>query len=103
MGEGIEIKGEITPAFAEILTGDAVTFLAKLARTFTAQRDALLTARKDRQALINAGNQPDFLPDTQHIRESAWQVAPVPVDLQDRRVEITGPTCLLYTSDAADE
>ncbi|MDZ4669761.1 MAG: malate synthase A [Phototrophicales bacterium] len=92
MGEGIEIKGEITPAFAEILTGDAVTFLAKLARTFTAQRDALLTARKDRQALINAGNQPDFLPDTQHIRESAWQVAPVPVDLQDRRVEITGPT-----------
>ncbi|MDX2074862.1 MAG: malate synthase A [bacterium] len=92
MGEGIEIKGEITPAFADILTADAVAFLAKLARTFTAQRNELLQKRKDRQAMLNNGTLPDFLPDTRHIRESAWQVAPVPFDLQDRRVEITGPT-----------
>ena len=92
MVNGVEIKGDITPEFADILTDEAVTFLAKLARQFTDQRNALLQKRKERQTRINAGELPDFLPETRHIRESAWQVAPVPDDLQDRRVEITGPT-----------
>ncbi|PJF32649.1 MAG: malate synthase A [Phototrophicales bacterium] len=92
MVNGVDIKGEIPPEFADILTDEAVTFLAKLARQFTDHRNALLQKRKERQARINAGELPDFLPETQHIRDSAWQVAPVPDDLQDRRVEITGPT-----------
>jgi len=92
MDKGTKITGEITPAFAEILTDEAVSFLAKLARAFTEQRNVLLNKRKDRQAMLNEGKMPNFLPETQYIRESAWQVAPVPTDLQDRRVEITGPT-----------
>jgi malate synthase len=91
--EGIEILGDMRPEFLEILTPDAVAFLAKLARKFTARRDELLAKRIERQAAIDAGNMPDFLPETQHIREDmTWRVAPVPQDLQDRRVEITGPT-----------
>lgn len=91
--KNIEILGDVRPEFLEILTPDAVTFLAKLARKFTARRDELLAKRIERQAAIDAGNMPDFLPETQHIREDmTWRVAPVPQDLQDRRVEITGPT-----------
>jgi malate synthase len=90
--EGVQITGEITPAFAEILTPEAVAFLAKLARTFTARRDDLLRRRADRQVRIDAGELPDFLKETIHIRNGDWKVAPIPPDLQDRRTEITGPT-----------
>ena len=91
--QGIDIRGAITPEFATILTPDAVDFLADLARRFTARRDELLRARVERQAAIDAGQLPDFLPETAHIRDDmSWRVAPVPPDLQDRRVEITGPT-----------
>ena len=89
----IEITGKITPQFEEILSREAVDFLAGLARQFTTRRDQLLQQREIRQAAIDAGQMPDFLAETASIRaDRSWKVAPVPPDLQDRRVEITGPT-----------
>ncbi len=91
--DGIEIRGDIPPEFEEILSREAVDFLAGLARQFTVRRDELLQQRETRQVAIDQGQMPDFLPETAHIRaDRSWQVAPVPSDLQDRRVEITGPT-----------
>jgi malate synthase len=90
--EGIEILGKVTPQFAEILTPQALGFVAKLARKFEARRRELMLMRVRRQAEFDAGKLPDFLPETRAIREGDWTVAPVPHDLQDRRVEITGPT-----------
>jgi len=88
---GIEIKAPVTPAFSEILTPEALAFLAELHRRFDATRIALLKKRAERQAELDAGKRPTFLPETEHIRNSDWTIAPVPEDLQDRRVEITGP------------
>ncbi len=88
---GMQVQGRITPEFAHILTGDALAFLAKLHRNFNARRLELLARRAQRQKELDAGKLPDFLPETRHVREADWQVAPVPQDLQDRRVEITGP------------
>jgi malate synthase len=90
--EGIEIRGRLTPAFADILDAQALAFVAKLARKFEARRRELMTARALRQAEFDAGKLPDFLPETKPLRETEWTVAPAPHDLQDRRVEITGPT-----------
>jgi len=89
--EGIEIRGPITAEFAEILTPEAMAFVATLVRTFSGRREELLQRRVQRQAEIDAGKMPDFLPETEHIRQGNWTVAPIPDDLQDRRVEITGP------------
>ncbi|MDX1413995.1 MAG: malate synthase A [Candidatus Promineifilaceae bacterium] len=89
--EGIEIRGEVSDRFAEILTPEAVSFVAKLERAFGKRRLALLEQRDIRQVQIDAGSMPDFLPETEHIRNSDWRVAPIPQDLLDRRVEITGP------------
>jgi malate synthase len=90
--KGITINGEITSEFAEILTPEAMDFVALLARAFQPQREELLLKRVKRQADLDAGKMPDFLPETESIRnDSSWRVAPVPADLQDRRVEITGP------------
>ncbi|HMW95137.1 MAG TPA: malate synthase A [Chitinophagales bacterium] len=89
--EGIEIKGEYRPEWAEIITPEAVAFFAKLQRKHNARRKELLQKRVERQVRLDAGELPDFLPETKEIRESAWTVAPVPADIQDRRVEITGP------------
>ena len=89
---GVQILGAMTPEYAEILTGDTLAFLAKLHRQFNARRLELLARRSARQAELDAGKLPDFLPETQAIRDADWSVAPVPADLQDRRVEITGPT-----------
>jgi malate synthase len=89
--EGIEIKGPITPEFAEILTPEAMAFVATLVRAFSGRRAELLQKRVQRQAEIDAGKMPDFLPETEQIRKGSWLVDPVPSDLQDRRVEITGP------------
>src|SRR5581483_667256 len=89
--DGIEITGPVTAEFAEILTPDAMNFVAKLAREFEGRREELLAKRVQRQQEIDAGKLPDFLPETEHIRNSDWTVAPLPDDLQDRRVEITGP------------
>ena len=89
--EGIEIKGPITPEFAEILTPEALGFVATLERAFSGRREELLQRRIQRQAEIDAGKMPDFLPETEQVRRGTWTIAPVPRDLQDRRVEITGP------------
>jgi len=89
--EGIEIRGPITAEFAEILTPEAMAFVATLVRTFSGRREELLQRRVQRQAEIDAGKMPDFLPETERIRQGSWTVAPIPDDLQDRRVEITGP------------
>ena len=92
MPEGVEILGKITPAFREILTPQAVAFVAKMARKFEARRRELIATRAKRQKEFDAGTLPDFLAETRHIRETEWTVGAIPRDLQDRRVEITGPT-----------
>lgn len=89
--KGLEIRAEVTPEFAEILTPEALAFVIKLEQAFGERRRELLAMREQRQADINAGVMPDFLPETAHVRESDWVVAPIPADLNDRRVEITGP------------
>jgi malate synthase len=89
--EGIEIRAEATAGSQEILTPEALRFVADLARRFEPTRQALLARRVARQQEIVAGTMPGFLPETAEIRESEWQVAPIPADLRDRRVEITGP------------
>ena len=76
---------------AEILTPGASAFLIRLAHEFEPSRQKLLVRRRVRQQQIDAGQLPDFFPETAHIRQSVWKVAPIPNDLRDRRVEITGP------------
>jgi malate synthase len=88
---GVEIRGPVIGEHSEILTNEAIELLAKLARQFEGRRRELLERRVERQKDISAGRLPDFLPETRKIRESAWTVAPIPNDLQDRKVEITGP------------
>ncbi|MCC7447309.1 MAG: malate synthase A [Anaerolineae bacterium] len=83
---------EETPEVAKVLTPDALAFVVALHRTFNPTREMLLSHRVQRQTAINAGQMPDFLPETESVRKADWQVAPTPADLQDRRVEITGPT-----------
>jgi malate synthase len=89
--DGVEFHAPVTERYAEILTQEAVAFVAGLQRAFNARRKELLAARVERQAKLDAGQKPDFLPETKKIRESEWTVAPLPADLLDRRVEITGP------------
>ena len=89
--EGMQITVPITPEFASILTPQALALVAKLHRNFQSRRQALLTARIERAKRIDAGERPDFLPETQSIRDSEWKVAAIPPALQCRRVEITGP------------
>ncbi|HTS53929.1 MAG TPA: malate synthase A [Burkholderiales bacterium] len=90
--DGVQVLGRMTPEYAQILSFDALNFLAKLHRRFEARRRELLDRRVARQRELDAGQLPDFLPYTRAIREADWKVAPAPADLQDRRVEITGPT-----------
>src|SRR5437762_13730602 len=81
-----------TPAGCEdVLSAGALDFLAALARRFEPRRRELLERRRARQAELDAGRLPDFLPETKDIRERAWTVAPIPPDLRDRRVESPGP------------
>lgn len=89
--EGVDIKGVLAPGYEEILTPEAIQFIVKLQRNFNQRRKELLEKRQQRQAEIDGGKMPAFLPETKEIRESEWTVAPVPADIQDRRVEITGP------------
>jgi malate synthase len=88
---GIEVRGPVEGRTAEILTPEALDFVAGLQRRFDAERTRLLARRQERQAELDAGALPDFLEETREVRESDWQVAPAPPELQDRRVEITGP------------
>ena len=89
---GLEILGPVNSAYAEILTDEALGFVAALAREFSPRVTELLELRIARQQDIDGGTMPDFLPETREIRESDWKVTAVPADLEDRRVEITGPT-----------
>ena len=88
---GVEIRGPVEGRASEILSDDALAFVAELHRRFDGRRRELLAARAARQARLDAGELPDFLPETRVIREGDWTISPVPADLQDRRVEITGP------------
>lgn len=88
----LEISGRLSPEFSSILTAEAQQFLADLAHEFTPSVNALLARREARQAKLDAGEFPDFLESTKAIREAEWKVTAAPQDLQDRRVEITGPT-----------
>jgi malate synthase len=90
--KGVELTGEVSPEAAAILTPDALALVAKLHREFNARRLDLLKRRVKRQSELDEGRLPDFLSETLSIRQGDWQVAPIPADLQDRRVEITGPT-----------
>ena len=88
---GVQISAAVSPEFAAVLTPQALEFVAGLHRTFAARRQELLAAREARQARLEAGEQLEFLPQTASVRTGDWKVAPLPADLQDRRVEITGP------------
>ncbi|HEX8745208.1 MAG TPA: malate synthase A [Thermoleophilaceae bacterium] len=87
-----ELHAPVEGRAAEVLTGDALAFVAALHREFDGRRAELLARRAERVARWNAGALPDFLTETRAVREGDWQVAPPPADLRDRRVEITGPT-----------
>ena len=89
---GCAVQGAVRPGFESILTRQALEFVADLARKFGPRVKDLLARREARQKEIDAGRLPDFLPETRAIREHEWHVTSIPVDLQDRRVEITGPT-----------
>lgn len=89
--EGIEVRGPVTAEFEEILTPEALQFVAKLVRFADPRRHQLLQRRAERQKRFDTGELPDFLTETKHVREGQWKIAPIPADLQDRRVEITGP------------
>ena len=90
--KAVAVSGRVTPAFGEILTEEALDFVARLHRRFEPRRQELLARRAQRQKEFDAGRLPDFLPETKAIREGDWKVAAQPKDLLDRRVEITGPT-----------
>jgi malate synthase len=87
-----EVAVRAGPRQDEILTEDALDLLADLERRFGPRRRELLQARAERQQRLDAGELPDFLAETREVRESQWTIEPVPADLRDRRVEITGPT-----------
>ncbi|EFO80532.1 malate synthase [Oscillochloris trichoides DG-6] len=88
---GMSISGAISPEFAEILTPEALDLVATLHRRFNARRIELLERRQQRQADLDAGKLPDFLPETAAIRAGDWTIAPFPAQINDRRTEITGP------------
>jgi malate synthase len=90
--EGVTISGALKPGYGRILTSDALEFVASLARRFEPRRRELMEARAERQAKLDGGALPDFLPETRKIRDNDWKITGIPDDLLDRRVEITGPT-----------
>src|SRR5438067_7084872 len=87
----VEIRGAVSGRGEEILSHQALEFVAALQRRFNPRREELLRARVERQQRLDAGELPDFLPETRPVREGDWKTAPPPPDIQDRRVEITGP------------
>ncbi|MBL4871747.1 MAG: malate synthase A, partial [Robiginitomaculum sp.] len=86
-----KIVGTVKDGYEDILTPDALLFLADLERRFGRQRRNLLEDREDRQDRFDYGEFPTFLPETAHIRAGMWEVDPIPAALRDRRVELTGP------------
>ncbi len=89
--EGVAILGPIEEGYEEILTNEALSFLAAMERKFGQRRRDLLAYRVEIQAKIDGGWLPDFLPETQSVRDGDWTITSIPHDLMDRRVEITGP------------
>src|SRR5689334_14364759 len=85
------IEAVVPPGCEEILSPEAVSFVVDLHKNFDQRRRDLLEGRRKRQDAIDSGELPDFLHETESIRKSEWTVAPIPRDLIDRRVEITGP------------
>ncbi|HWZ67708.1 MAG TPA: malate synthase A [Stellaceae bacterium] len=90
--EGAVIRGAQKPGYDGMLTAEAIAFVADLERKFGPERRRLLARRAEIQRRLDSGWKPDFLPETKAIRESDWRVAPIPLDIRDRRIEITGPT-----------
>jgi len=88
---GVELLAPVSESYAAVLTPEAIAFVADLHRAFNERRVALLDARHERQRRIEGGELPDFLKETKQIRDAEWTVAPLPKDILDRRVEITGP------------
>lgn len=88
---GMQITGEIKPGFERVLTPEALALVAKLSREFEPRRQELLAKRVERAKRLDAGERPDFLAETAHIRNGDWKIAPIPKALECRRVEITGP------------
>src|SRR3954449_238829 len=87
----VDVRAERRPEWEDILSEDALAFVAGLHRQFNGRREGLLAAREARKLRIDIGELPDFLPETKDVRDGDWTVANIPDDLQDRRVEITGP------------
>ncbi|TMD96443.1 MAG: malate synthase A, partial [Chloroflexi bacterium] len=90
--EHVRLKGAVEGRASEVLTPEALSFVARLQREFGSRRQELLRLRVERQRRLDGGEMPQFLMTTSSVRDSDWQVAKAPKDLQDRRVEITGPT-----------
>lgn len=88
---GVEVTAPVSAEFAQILTPEAMALVARLHREFEPRRRELLAARVERAKLLDAGERPDFLPETKSVREGDWKIAPIPKALHCRRVEITGP------------
>jgi hypothetical protein len=88
---GVEIQAPIKPEFRTVLSDDALALVARLHRAFEPRRRELLGRRAQRAQRLDAGERPDFPAETRQVREGAWTIAPIPADLQRRRVEITGP------------
>lgn len=89
---GVHLLGPMLPGYETILTPAALEFIVDLTRRFGDRITSLLEARVARQRQLDDGALPDFLPETRAVREGQWRVTTIPADLQDRRVEITGPT-----------
>jgi len=91
--QSLQVKGRTDLlGFSLVLTSEALEFVEKIQRKFSSERERLLQLRKVRQAKFDQGVRPDFLSETENIRNSEWRTSPIPNDLLDRRVEITGPS-----------
>ncbi|MCU0769284.1 MAG: malate synthase A, partial [Burkholderiaceae bacterium] len=88
---GVQINAPLAPGYERILTPAALELVASLHRSFESRRQQLLARRAERAVRLDAGERPDFLAETRAVREGGWTIAPIPADLQCRRVEITGP------------
>ena len=90
--KGVVVRGVLKPGYERVLTAEAIAFVADLERKFDPERRRLLARRANIQPRLDAGWKPGFLPETKAVRDGDWRVAAIPRDLQDRRIEITGPT-----------